>query len=94
MPKDPPHRLRRRPGFFHPVIARARRDGRSVERQCGFLAQLYTGSVAVAARIVGMSRESAHRPRARKRAESFAAAWDRVLAARGALRSESRITGR
>jgi len=46
-----------------------------------FLAALYvTGSVSAAARIVGKSRESAHRLRARPGAESFASAWDRVLA--------------
>ena len=86
MAKRPPHLVRRRPGFFHPVVARARRDGWTVERQCGFLAQLYfTGSVTAAARAVavGMTRESAHRPRTRAGAESFAAARGRVLAPPG-----------
>lgn len=82
--------VRRRPGFFHPVITRARRDGWSAERQCRFLAQLYfTGSVAAAARAVGMTRESAHRLRARAGAESFARAWDRVLAPPGERHSRS-----
>lgn len=90
MAKRPAHLVRRRPGFFHPVMTRARRDGWSVARQCGFLAQLYfTGSVAAAARAVGMTRESAHRLRARKGAEGFAAAWDRVLGAPGTSRCKA-----
>lgn len=85
MAKRPAHKVRRRPGFFHPATTRARRDGWSVERQCAFLAQLYiTGSVTAAAQAVGMSRESAHRLRVREGAESFAAAWDRVLTPPGA----------
>lgn len=88
MPKPPAHRLRRRPPFFHPVPLRARADGWSVARQCGFLAQLYiTGSVAAAARSVGMTRASAYRLRAREGAESFAHAWDRVLSPPGSGRS-------
>ena len=75
-----PH-TRTRPSAFTPVRLRTRRDGWSAQVQCAFLAALYcTGSVAAAARAVGRSRESAHRLRARKGAESFAAAWDRVLA--------------
>lgn len=90
MPQPPAHRVRRRPGFFHPVPLRARRDGWTVERQCGFLAALYwTGSVAAAARAVGMGRESAHRLRARAGAESFAAQWDRVLSPPGSGRAGS-----
>jgi hypothetical protein len=78
------HRFRRRPGFFYPVRSRTRHDGWSVARQCGFLAHLYfTGSVTAAARAVGMTRESAHRLRARAGAESFASAWDGVLAPPG-----------
>ena len=80
MAKPPAHRLRRRPGWFRPVPLRARHDGWSVARQCAFLVQLYlTGSVATAARSVGMSRASAYRLRARPEARSFAHAWDRVL---------------
>lgn len=79
-PRKPAHRRRRKPGWFRPVPLRARADGWSEERQCGFLAQLYvTGSVAAAARAVGMTRMSAYRLRARAGAESFAAIWDRVL---------------
>ncbi len=91
MAKRPAHLVRRRPGYFHPVITRARRDGWSVERQCAFLAQLYfTGSITAAARAVGMTRESAHRLRLREGAESFAAAWDRVLAPPGSGPHERR----
>lgn len=74
------HRSRRRPGWFRPVPLRARADGWSESRQCGFLSALYvTGSVAAAAKAVGMTRASAYRLRSRKEAESFAAMWDRVL---------------
>lgn len=80
MRKSPAHRARRRPPFFHPVPLRARHDGWSEARQCAFLAQLYvTGSVAAAAKAVGMTRASAYRLRARDGAHGFAAAWDRVL---------------
>ena len=72
---------RSRPPAFSPVRLRARRDGWSPERQCAFFAALYaTGCVARAARSVGCSRESAYRLRARAGAESFAQAWDHVLA--------------
>jgi hypothetical protein len=40
-----------------------------------------THCVDRSARTVGMSRESAYRLRRRKGAESFAAAWDAILAA-------------
>lgn len=80
MPCTSAHRVRRKPQFFAPVPLRARTDGWSVARQCGFLAQLYlTGSVTAAARAVGMSRASAYRLRERDGAEGFAHAWDRVL---------------
>ena len=74
------HQRRKRPPFFRPVPLCARADGWSETRQCGFLAALYvTGSVAAAARSVGMSRASAYRLRERAGAQSFARAWDRVL---------------
>lgn len=85
--KSRPHLRRRRPPFFRPVPLRARADGWSEARQCAFLAQLYvTGSVAAAARAVGMTREGAYRLRRRAGAESFAAAWDHVLAPPGSGR--------
>ena len=59
-----------------------RRDGWTPQRQLAFLDILAcTGSVTAAARAAGMSRESAYRLRNRASAVSFAAAWDRVLAA-------------
>lgn len=86
----PAHRLRRRPPFFRPVPLRARADGWSEERQCGFLAALYaTGSVAGAARSVGMTARTAYRLRARTGAESFAQAWRHVLTPPGSGRVEA-----
>jgi hypothetical protein len=80
MPRNPVHKLRRRPPFFHPVPLRSRRDGWSAAQQCAFLGHLYlTGSVSAAARAVGMSRMSAYRLRRREEAVSFANAWDIVL---------------
>ena len=59
-----------------------RRDGWTAERQLRFLDVLArTGSVTRAAAAAGMSRESAYRLRNRASAVSFAAAWDRLLAA-------------
>ncbi len=87
MPKRPAHKRRRRPPFFRPVPLRARADGWSEARQCGFLAQLYvTGSVAAAARAVEMTRASAYWLRNRPGAESFAHAWDHVLSSPGSGR--------
>ena len=84
MPKPCACQRRRRPSWFHTVPVKPRADGWTVERQCGFLARLYfTGSVTSAARAEGMSRETAYRLRTRPNAESFARAWDRVLAPPG-----------
>lgn len=86
----PAHLVRRRPRFFRPVRLRARRDGWAEELQCLFLAELYaTGSVAEAARRVGMSRMSAYRLKAREDAADFARAWDRVLSPPGTGRLPS-----
>ena len=50
-----------------------------MERQLGFLeALMRTAAITGAARVVGMSRESAYR--LRDRADLFAALWDRALA--------------
>lgn len=68
---------------FNPVPLRYRRDGWTPGRQSDFLGRLAeTGSVAAAARHVGMTRESAYRLRDKPGAESFAAAWDSILAQR------------
>lgn len=87
MPKRLAHQRRRRPPFFRPVPLRARADGWSEARQCEFLALLYVkGSVAAAARGVGMSCRTAYRLRERAGAESFAQAWDHVLTPPGSGR--------
>jgi hypothetical protein len=84
---------RRVPPFL-PVPLRARADGWTADRQgrfIGFLAE--SGSVAEAARRVGMSRESAWRLRRRAGTSSFAHAWDAVAAAwRGEQLQARKIT--
>ena len=70
---------------FLPVPVRARADGWTVERQGRFVGLLAeTGCIAAAARGVGMSRVAAYQLRARSGAESFAHAWDAVVAIRAA----------
>ncbi|HEY6814496.1 MAG TPA: hypothetical protein VI168_03045 [Croceibacterium sp.] len=74
-------RLPRVPPFY-PVPTRTRRDGWTVQRQADFLGMLAeTGSVMGGCDAVGMSRKSAYALRARRGAESFAAAWDAALGA-------------
>lgn len=66
--------------MFHPVPVTARAGGWSVQRQGDFIGWLaMTGSVAEAARRIGMTRKSAYRLRARPGAAGFAAAWDAAL---------------
>jgi hypothetical protein len=81
---------------FLPVPLRARVDGWTAERQARFIGLLAeTGSVAEAARRAGMSREAAWRLRRRPRAESFAHAWDTVIALhRGAARDSDALPQR
>src|SRR5437763_7571737 len=58
-----------------------RRDGWTPERQLRFLDALaQTRSVARAAALAGMSRESAYRLRDRKDGALFAVLWDRAIA--------------
>ena len=77
---DSPVQRRRIPAFT-PVPLRHRKDGWTPMRQADFLGRLAeTGSVAAAARHVGMTRESAYRLRAKSGAASFAAAWDSLFA--------------
>jgi hypothetical protein len=65
---------------FLPVALRARADGWTAERQAKFIGWLaQTGSVAEAARRVGMSRMAAYRLRRRAGAESLAHAWDAIV---------------
>lgn len=74
---------RRRVPKFTPVPLRFRQDGWTPMRQADFLGALCESlSVAAAARHVGMTRESAYRLRDKPGGESFAAAWDAVLAQR------------
>jgi hypothetical protein len=68
---------------FTPVPVRTRRDGWTAERQRLFIRALaQSPCIDAAARAAGMSRERAYRLRRRPGAESFAAAWDSILAAR------------
>lgn len=67
---------------FIPVNVRARRDGWTPAVQARFIFTLaQTRNVAAACRAVGRSFQTAYRPRTRPDAQSFAAAWDAVLAA-------------
>jgi hypothetical protein len=82
MKHESPRSGRRVPAFT-PVPLRYRADGWTPMRQADFLGALAEHfCVSKAARIVGMTRESAYRLRAKEGAESFAAAWDAVLAQR------------
>lgn len=75
-----PRTCRPRPGPFLPASVRHRSDGWTPQRQARFLGMLaQTGSVAAAARAVGLTRQTAYRLRQRPGAESFARAWDRAL---------------
>jgi hypothetical protein len=66
---------------FTPVPLRAQHNGWSPARQQRFILSLARGlDVSEAARMLGMTRQSAYRLRERTGAESFAAAWDRVQA--------------
>ncbi|MCW3847733.1 hypothetical protein OF829_10820 [Sphingomonas sp. LB-2] len=80
-PKPRPRRLKAAGVAFIPVPStRKRHDGWTPQRQKTFLAALYAcGSVATAAKAVGMSPRTAYRLRTRPGAESFAAAWDKLL---------------
>ncbi len=81
---------RRRVPAFTPVPLRHRKDGWTPMRQADFLGALAeTWSVAAAARHVGLTRESAYRLRAKFGAESFAAAWDAILAEPRAVRKST-----
>lgn len=74
-----------RPGSdtpFQPVPrARPRHDGLTPERQAAFIDALEDlGSVAAAARSVGVSPDTAYKLRRQPGAEAFAAAWEAALA--------------
>lgn len=86
MKHDSPSPRRRVPKFT-PVPLRYRKDGWTPMLQADFLGALAeTWCVAAAARRAGKTRESAYRLRGKPGAESFAAAWDAILAQRPAAR--------
>jgi len=81
-PRSPRRRFKGRIPAFLSVPLRGRHDGWTAMRQGDFIGILAeTGSVAEAARQVGMSRQSAYELRRRPEAEGFAAAWDAALGA-------------
>ncbi len=83
---SPPRRVPK----FTPVPLRYRKDGWTPMRQADFLGRLAeTRSVSAAARHVGKTRESAYRLRGKAGAESFAAAWDAILATQRELRKST-----
>jgi len=68
---------------FLPVPLRARRDGWTPRRQARFIGLLaQTGCVRTAARMLGLSRESAYRLRRHPQAGSFINAWNTALQGR------------
>lgn len=73
------------PTPFTPVPTRKHIAGWTVVKQFDFIQHLAAfGSVAAAARAVGMSEASAWRLRARPGSDSFCRAWDIALASAGA----------
>jgi hypothetical protein len=68
------------PARFQPVPVRPRHDGWTVERQFAFIEKLADcGSVAAAAKHVGMSRESARQLARRPGSRDFRDAWNAAL---------------
>lgn len=85
--KQPTRTPRLRLPTFTPVPVKRRADGWTPLRQCEFIGVLAeTGSVAEAARFVGMARETAYRLRGKPGAEEFARAWDIALQIAGRRR--------
>ena len=87
----PPRRAARHirvPVFLPRAVAPAQRwmDARSPGDFLAALAQ--GGSVAGAARKAGRARETAYRLRRKAGAESFAAAWDKLVGRSGAARQK------
>jgi hypothetical protein len=76
---------------FTPVPLRSRRDGWTPERQRAFIALLAQGTPSNhAARMMGLSKQTAHALRRRPGAESFSAAWDAAIAADRRTRAAER----
>ena len=66
---------------FTPAPVKPRHDGWTPERQREFIDRLcVTGCVALSARAVGKTPQTAYRLRDHEGAASFRAAWDRALA--------------
>jgi hypothetical protein len=77
---------------FTPVPLRRRADGWSPELQLDFIRGLSRGlSPGEAARSVGKNRQNAYALRKRPGAESFAAAWDSVVAHVRQVRAQGRL---
>lgn len=77
---------------FTPVPLRRRADGWSPDLQLRFIVALSLGlSPGEAARSVGKNRQNAYALRKRPGAESFAAAWDEVVARVRESRSLGRL---
>jgi hypothetical protein len=76
---------------FTPVPLRRRADGWPPELQLRFIVALSRGlAPGEAARSVGKNRQNAYALRKREGAESFAAAWDSVVAYARQVRVEAR----
>jgi hypothetical protein len=76
---------------FTPVPLRPRADGWPPELQLRFILALSRGlTPGAAARSVGKNRQNAYALRKRPGAESFAAAWDAVVAHVRRIRAEGR----
>ena len=76
---------------FTPVPLRRRADGWSPELQLRFIVALSRGlTPGQAAASVGKNRQNAYALRKRRGAESFAEAWDSVVAWVRAVRAEGR----
>ncbi|TMJ12220.1 MAG: helix-turn-helix domain-containing protein [Alphaproteobacteria bacterium] len=76
---------------FTPVPLRGRRDGWTVRRQYFFILALARGmKPGEAAKILGMSRQSAYNLRDRPGAEGFARAWDLALDRAAERKAEAR----
>lgn len=79
---------------FTPVPLRRRSDGWPPELQLRFIHALSLGfTPGDAARSVGKNRQNAYALRKRKGGESFAAAWDKVVAYVRQVRAENRVSG-
>jgi len=77
---------------FTPVPLRRRSDGWSPDLQLRFIRALSRGlAPGEAARSVGKNRQNAYALRKRPGAESFAAAWDNVVAYVRRVRAEGRL---